>query len=286
MTVAIIDGDVLCYLACKERWKDKARIENGTVFINLDEHGKKVPLEWTKDEDRKFLEKTWKILQKDLRTLLEEVYCVDYIMAVKGDDNYRNMMYPDYKLNRHKDPNKQNIFVPTLRKLLVMEDLAVEAHGFEADDLIRIWAEQCKKHDIDYIICSIDKDLKCIPGKHWGMKKKEMEIVSEAAALKHYYYQLLKGDSTDNIPGVPGVGEKTAVKLLATLSTEQEYQECVVEQYMLVYGDNWEEWLLFNGKMIHLMKDPNDYFTLKDWPVVQALREMKKESVSTTPVLK
>jgi len=284
MTIAIIDGDVLCYLACKERWKEKARIENGTVFINLDQDGKRMPLEWTKDEDRKFLEKTWKVLQKDLQTLLDEVYCTEFIMAVKGNDNYRNAMYPDYKLNRHKDPNKQNVFVPTLRKLLVMEDLAVEAHGFEADDLIRIWAEQCKLHNIDYIICSIDKDLKCIPGKHWGMKKKQMEVVSEEAALKHYYYQLLKGDSTDNIPGVPGVGEKTAVKLLATLNTEQEYQECVVEQYMLVYGDDWEQWLLFNGKMIHLMKDPNDYFTIRDWPVAQYMRELKKESDSTTSV--
>ena len=282
MTIAIIDGDVLCYLACKERWKEKARIEDGVSYISLDDDGKRKPLEWTKEEDRKFLEKTWVILQKELRILLEEVFCTEYIMAVKGENNYRNMMYPDYKLNRHKDPNKQNVFVPTLRKLLVMEDYAVEADGFEADDLIRIWAEQCKLHGIDYIICSIDKDLKCIPGKHWGMKKKKMETVSEDEALKHYYYQLLKGDSTDNIPGVPGIGEKTALKLLAPLSTEEEYQECVVEQYMLMYGDAWEDWLLFNGKMIHLMKDPNDYFTLKNWQVAQVIREMKKEKESKT----
>jgi 5'-3' exonuclease len=278
MTIAIIDGDVLCYLACKERWKEKAKIENGISYISLDDSGKRKPLEWTKEEDQKFLQKTWIILQKDLKTLLEEVYCNDYIMAVKGDNNYRNMMYPDYKINRHKDPNKQNIFVPVLRKLLVMEDYAVQADGFEADDLIRIWAEQCRLHGIDYIICSIDKDLRCIPGKHWGMKKKELVVVSEEEAMRHYYYQLLKGDSTDNIPGVPGIGEKTANRLLALLSTEEEYQECVVEQYMLAYGDNWEDWLLFNGKMIHLMKDPNDYFTLKDWPVARALREMKKEN--------
>ena len=55
--------------------------------------------------------------------------------------------------------------------------------------------------------------MKCIPGKHWLMHKKEMIVVSEEDAMRHYYQQLLKGDPTDNIPGVPRVGEVKAAKI-------------------------------------------------------------------------
>ena len=205
--IAIIDGDVLCYQACKPRWEKKARIQDGMSFVSLDDNGKRVPLEYTKDEDRQYLEESWNNLQKDLRMLLDTVYCDEYIMAVKGPDNFRNLMYPEYKLNRHADPTKQNEFVPVLRKLAVKEELAIESSGREADDLIRIWAEQARAADIDYVICSIDKDLKCIPGKHWLMHKKTLITVSEEDACRHYYEQLLKGDPTDNIPGIPRVGD-------------------------------------------------------------------------------
>ena len=98
--IAIIDGDVLCYQACKPRWEKKARIQDGMSFVSLDDNGKRVPLEYTKDEDRQYLEESWNNLQKDLRMLLDTVYCDEYIMAVKGPDNFRNLMYPEYKLNR------------------------------------------------------------------------------------------------------------------------------------------------------------------------------------------
>ncbi len=271
MTIAIIDGDVLCYQACKPRWEKSSKVKDGQTFISLDDDGKRVPIEYTKDEDRKYLEDSWDNLQKDLQNLLDVTYCTDYIMAVKGDDNYRYLMYPEYKLNRHADPTKQNTFVPILRKLAVKSELAIEATGREADDLIRIWAEQAREAGDDYIICSIDKDLKCIPGKHWLMHKKELLVVSEEEAQRHYYEQLLKGDPTDNIPGVPRVGEVKATKILADYSTEEEFQEQVVGAYIIAYGDDWRDYLLSNGKMIHLQKTPDDYFNFQNWPVVQSL---------------
>jgi len=271
MTLAIIDGDVLCYQACKSRWEKKARIQDGMSFVSLDDDGKRVPLEYTKEEDRRYLEESWENLKKNLKELLETIYCDDYLMAVKGPDNYRYLMYPEYKLNRHADPTKQNAFVPVLRKLAVAEDLAIESDGREADDVLRIWAEQAREAGDDYVICSIDKDLKCIPGKHWLMHKKEMIVVSEEDAMRHYYQQLLKGDPTDNIPGVPRVGEVKAAKILEPFSTEEEFQEMVVEQYMLAYGDDWKGYLLSNGKMIHLQKTPTEYFNFSSWPIISQI---------------
>lgn len=270
--LAIIDGDVLCYQACKPRWEKKARIEDGVSFVQLDEAGKRIPLEYTLDEDREYLKESWANLQKDLESLLDNLFCTEYLMAVKGSGNFRYDLYPEYKLNRHADKSMQNVFVPNLRKFAIASGIAIGSDGREADDLVRIWAEQARLAGDDYVICSIDKDLKCIPGKHWLMHHKTLIEISEEEATRHYYQQLLKGDPTDNIPGVPKVGEVKAAKFLADCTTEEEFQEVVVSQYIQAYGDDWHSYLLSNGKMIHLQKHANDYFSVNDWPIVKTLK--------------
>jgi len=274
--LAIIDGDVLAYHACESRWETK--MKNGEKLIELDADGKRIPWEFSKEEDRNYLEKSWENFQRKLSELLDTVYCTDYLMAVKGEDNFRNLIFPEYKMNRHKDPTKQNKFVPTIRKLAVREDLAVPANGVEADDLLRIWAEECKKYGIEYVVCSIDKDLKCIAGRHYFMHHKEFVEITEAEAKRHYYCQLLKGDPTDNVLGVPRVGEVKAERILNACKDEEEFQEAVVEQYMGAYGDLWYDQLLVNGRMIHIMRNMNDYFDPKEWPVA---RELRKEQLET-----
>ena len=270
--INLIDGDVLCYNACASRWAKTMSQRGDTNIIRLDEGGKRVPVEYTKEEDQKFLEDSWNNLQRLFSELMETVYCSHYLMAVKGPDNYRNAMYPGYKMNRHADPLKQNVFVPVLRKLAVNSGIAVAAHGREADDLLRIWAEEAMAAGDDFVVSSIDKDLRCIPGKHYLMHKKELIVVTPEEARRHYYEQLLKGDPTDNIPGVPRVGEVKAAKLLEHCTTEEEFRECVVEQYLIAYGEeDWKQYLLSNGKMIHLQKGPTDYFKISDWEIVKEL---------------
>ena len=271
MTLAIIDGDVLCYHACKPRWEKKAKIKDGMSFVSLDDDGKRMSLEFTPEEDQEYLEESWENLKKDLTILLETIYCDEFIMAVKGPDNYRSFMYPEYKLNRHADPTKQNGFVPVLRKLAVREGIAIESVGREADDFIRIWAEEARMSEQDYIICSVDKDLRCISGRHWLMHKKELITVSDEDAIRFFYEQLLKGDPTDNIPGVPRIGEVKASKMLADLDTETDFQEAVASAYIQAYGDDWSSRLLSNGKMLYLQRNLNDYFTISHWPIVQEL---------------
>jgi 5'-3' exonuclease, N-terminal resolvase-like domain len=277
--LAIIDGDVLAYGACRPRWESKAHIEGEISYVYLDENGKRKSLEFTKDEDRYYLEDSWANFKSDLSKMTDSLFCNEFVMAVGGQDNFRCSLFPPYKMNRHKDPSKQNIFVPTIRKLAVFEGLAVFADGFEADDLIRMWAEEARLYNKDYIICSIDKDLKCIPGTHYNTKKKTLEEISPEVALRHYYCQLLKGDPTDNVLGVPRVGEVKAEKILAPLSTEEEYQEAVVDQYMKAYGDDWYWQLLVNGRMIYLLRHPQDYFDPMQWAVVREVRKEPSEEV-------
>jgi 5'-3' exonuclease len=264
--VAIVDGDVLCYQAFV------SRVPPGTV-LGFDENMEEiVQRDYTPQENADFLKQGWKNLKSQLVEIVESAYCSEYLMAVKSDTNYRDDIFSEYKKGRpNHRPSDLSKFVPTLRKLMVKEDMAVEAVGREADDLMRIWARESTEHGIDFVICSIDKDLRCIPGKHYHMKEKALYSVSPEEGLRLYYEQLLKGDPVDNIPGLPGVGPKKAEKALADCKTVEDFQETVIGEYIAVYGDDWANYLLCNGKLIHLQKHLYDYFDLRDWSIAVEL---------------
>jgi len=268
--IAIIDGDVLCFRACKNRDYAEAK-RTGFQVVNLDEDGLRDRSKYTQDDDIEYAMECYESMEKDLEELLETVYATDYVMAVKGEGNYRDHMYPEYKATRSRDHVKSNVVVPRLRKIAVSRGKAIAAHGMEADDLLRIWAEQCKQHEQEYVICSIDKDLLCIPGKHYRMHNHNFVNISEAESRKLYYIQLLMGDATDNIKGLPGIGPVKAEKMVSECKTEAEYQEVVVSNYIMYFGDDWRDQLLFNGKLIHIMRHYDDYFTFADWPITREL---------------
>ena len=136
---------------------------------------------------------------------------------------FRKQLYPDYKANRSEMPEDLSAQVPYLKSL--MKNLLIpswEKSGFEADDLIASIAEQAKA-DWDVFIVSGDKDFAQIVDKNVflydTMKDKIYDI--EGVELKWGLkpskiqdYLSLMGDSSDNIPGVKGIGPKGAVQLL------------------------------------------------------------------------
>jgi 5'-3' exonuclease len=262
-------------MACENRYKTAT----GYTMISPE------PLEFTPEEDAIYLEKAWIRFQEIVKDLCEKSYTDQYRMAVKGDGNFRNDIYPEYKANRHADPKKRNPFVPLLRKRAADVGMAVEAHGMEADDLLRIFQQEAIGVGDNYVICSIDKDLKCIPGRHYLMHKNEFLNVSEEEAIRFFYEQLLKGDSTDNIKGIPGVGEVKARRYLEPDTTEEDFQHTIIKSYQIAFGKDWKKELLLNGKLLYLKKHFHDEFNLEGWPDVPYLEEEKAdkpEKVSLT----
>jgi 5'-3' exonuclease len=270
--LVIIDGDVLCYQACKPRWEKKVAANQKYGFVSLDDDGKREQLEYTEAEDQAYMAESWNNFPKVLDEVLDACWATDYLMAVKGPTNYRDDLYGEYKANRRNSQPQLKAIVPRIRQLAVMSGYAIEAEFREADDYIRIWANEAKAAGRDFIIASIDKDLHCIPGKHWLIKKQIMVTISPEEAQRFYYQQLLKGDPTDNIPGLPGIGDVKALKMIEGCRTEADFQEVVVSNYIAGYGDDWENQLLANGKMIHIQNHLEDWFTIREWPLVQELR--------------
>ena len=267
-TVAIIDGDVLAYMSCFSRWAPDT-IDDFEVVV-LDDAGRKVTPIGTADADEEYEEKCWINFENGLARVLDQTFADDYLMAVSGNGNYRDKIYSGYKANRRaRPPTDAQRTVPLLRLRAGAAGYALHSDGREADDFIRIWAFEARRAGHDAVICSVDKDLRCIVGRHYDLKKGVAFEVDLETARRNYYTQFLTGDAVDCIPGIPRCGPVKAGKILASCSTDTQYQEAIVDTYRECFGKDWHSWFLSNAKLLHIQRSIDDY-SLK-WPCLSVV---------------
>jgi DNA polymerase-1 len=150
----------------------------------------------------------------------------DY-MAVIFDasrKNFRNDIYPEYKANRDAPPEELRPQFALIREATVAFGLpSIELEGYEADDLIATYAREAEAQGIETIVVSSDKDLMQLVREHVCMFDPMKDLVIGPDEVMDKFgvtpdkvvdVQSLAGDSTDNVPGVPGIGVKTAALLL------------------------------------------------------------------------
>lgn len=156
-----------------------------------------------------------------------EANCDEFDGFLTGGNNFRKDIatIKEYKGNR-KQPKPKHL--QALRDHLVKMGCVV-VEGQEADDAIGIAAYASDPDD--YTIVSIDKDLLMLRGKHYNFVKKEFTYVTEAEGIKAFYTQVLTGDRTDNIQGIPGVGPAKAAKALKGIEDEASLYEAVKAAY-------------------------------------------------------
>ena len=132
----------------------------------------------------------------------------------------------------------------------------------EADDMVRIKAVECAADNQEFIVVHIDKDLDCIPGQHYNPRRSEFYEIDEDTADLKYWLQMLKGDPTDNLPGLPKIGPKKAEKMLNGVPMERRKNR-VIAAYRAKYGIvNWKEKLLETANGIHILRSHDDYFAI------------------------
>ena len=147
----------------------------------------------------------------------------------KGGSTYRYEMYQEYKAHRDETPEAIKIAVPYIQELLkAMHIPIIEVAGFEADDLIGTLAKQAEKEDFKVYMVTPDKDFAQLVSENIFMYKparmgNDIEIWGIPEVLARFEIERpeqvidflgMMGDAADNIPGLPGVGEKTAKKFL------------------------------------------------------------------------
>lgn len=171
---------------------------------------------WTLHSDE---DEGQRIFRESINRIKTRVEADKVILAFSDTENWRKAVLPTYKANRVKTRQ------PLIRRALVewakTQYKCVTYPTLEGDDVLGILAtkKQRKKDKDTFIICTIDKDLRTIPGCHYSIHHDELFEVTEAEANWWHLTQALIGDTTDNYAGCPGVGPVAAEKILIKADT-------------------------------------------------------------------
>ena len=203
---------------------------------------------------------------------------------------FRNDVYKEYKANRPPPPDELIPQFELIREAVRAFDIAcIEMEGYEADDLIATYTRLAREQDADVTIVSSDKDLMQLVGPNIKMfdpmKSKDIgvEDVIEKFGVGPQHVidvQALAGDTSDNVPGVPGVGIKTAAQLINEFGDLESLLERASEIKQPKRRDN----LIDHAEMARISKI---LVTLKqDVDVSQPLSKLTLEKPDPLKVLK
>ena len=156
---------------------------------------------------------------------------------------FRHEQYADYKATRPALPDDLRVQLDRVREVVVAFHLpAMYVEGYEADDVLATLAQKAVQRGLDVIIVTGDTDTLQLVGPHVkvllsGRKVTDSKLYDEAAIRERYGlepqqlvdFKGLKGDASDNIPGVPGVGDVTATKLLQQFGSVEELYRHISE---------------------------------------------------------
>lgn len=249
----LIDCDSVIYKAgCanEERWWNVIDKETGDV-LNSFQYIKDAK-DWT-EKDPAFAYELEKIAGPvhhalaNAKTIMEKITghdrCSSYEVYIGGKDNYRKILFKDYKATR--DPNAKPIQEEDIRQYLINVWGAQVVDGQEVDDEIGIRLSE----DTENNVCvSIDKDLDNVAGWHYNYDKESFYFIDKDEATYKFYCQILTGDSTDNIPGLKGIGPAKAYKMMQGIDNENDMCYNVWQHY-LDHGHNYD-YFLMNARLL------------------------------------
>lgn len=165
-------------------------------------------------------------------SIIEKVGATKYRAFISHPTNFRNDILPTYKANRKGRVKPKHL---QALKDHALEHMGAElaAEGLEADDEMSINQTQ------DTIICTLDKDLLQVPGKHfsWEISGKNWTrpdrffVQTELEGLRLFFEQCIKGDTADNVVGIKGLGDKKAKNMLASCENAEEMFIIVQDLY-------------------------------------------------------
>lgn len=204
------------------------------------------------EEDQVFSETKLSEKIYDIFNIIETAYDVEkYILFVKGKNNFRYKIFPDYKKMRKEKPP----IIDVLAQYLVNNFQAIESHNAESDDYVYS-CSQVSDFKERSIICSVDKDLLQIPGLHYNYQKNIFISVSKDEAVSNLAKQMITGDAADGIKCLHGYGPVKANKILHNCTTEYQYIKAIFKEYLFVYKnrDEAKKQLRLNYKLLKLQR--------------------------------
>ncbi len=222
-----------------------------------------------------------------LLTLLrnEQPDRVAMIFDAKGP-TFRKKLYPDYKANRPSMPEDLVPQIPLIKDMVQAFNLqALEISGFEADDIIATLAKRYADEGLDVTVVTGDKDLMQIVGERVQlldtMKNKvsgRTEVIERFGVPPEQVLEVLglAGDTSDNIPGIPGIGEKTASRLIQEFGTIENLLTNIDQVKGKKRQENlrkYAEQARLSRQLVELVYDLKIDVTLDDLALIEPNRE-------------
>jgi len=214
------------------------------------------------------------------RALMEQVSDVaeksgapDVYVFVKGKNNFRFEADPEYKGNRVADPT--DLLQQRVAKLYEFaRENFVQADGGEADDYCGIYARETLEDGRCPIVAHVDKDLNTIPGWHMSLNKKDKGRVYFVEPHEAYLFQtqqLVAGDTTDNIKGIPGMGLIKAIKAFDGFKYS-DMLDMTFNLYRDKVGKQWKKLFVKTANCTMLRDAHNDMRVLTFDELVERLK--------------
>lgn len=275
-----MDGDLLVYRCgfsvektlylliedgLEQEFKNKTLLNEYIDLVGLEESQYEVK----KVQSLEPLSHAYKNIREILKSIEKGTGCDSMTIYLTGKGNFRDEVatLKPYKGNR--DKVKKPEYYEALRQYLIKEYGAVVVEGEEADDAMGI--EQTRLMSYNYneapigesivpIIASVDKDMHMIPGWHYNFVKDLKFFVDEDTADLWFWCQMIMGDTTDNIGGVPKAGKKAAYNLLSGVDPCRRYP-VVREAYEKAYGDNCDEALTENARLLWIRRETEELWS-------------------------
>ena len=210
----------------------------------------------------------------------------------------RHELYKEYKANRHGMPEELAEQMPVIKDVLrAMNIDIIEKQGYEGDDILGTLAKYGEKQGLDVVILSGDRDTFQLASDHITIRiprtkggKTETEDYNRAKVLEEYGLEpeqlievkALQGDTSDNIPGVPGIGPKTAVSLIQRYNTVEELYRKVESGEDDLKGKQREN-IVNNKEMAELSRKLGEINT--NVPIEDTLEQIKLEEWDKPKVL-
>lgn len=272
---ALFDGDILVFRCgfAAERAKWFLRIGSDTHQFDYKKEAETaldelLPGVMSREEGKdytlwseRFVEPVEHALQNvktTIRNALKNIGVSEWDLTVylSGGENFRYDVAKARPYKGNRDKAHRPTHEQAIKDYIVATYPTVVSVTDEADDQLGI--AQCSIGPMDSVILTQDKDLDMIPGLKYDFVQDETYSVTPEQAEFNFACQLLTGDSTDNIPGLPGIGPAKAKKALRGVETE-DLMDVVVSMYQAHTPEkyDWHDYLTEQGRLLWIRREPD-----------------------------
>lgn len=286
----LIDGDIVAYLIASRCENVYYEIETPSGQVIHERYKKDIVAACDKyDLDPENIEKcsspeTLEEVQRQtnnfIEDLIEKLYCPDkgevapYWIFLSPSTNFRHALAITHPYKGNRKGLSKPSHHKAVRDHLMTRWGAILVEGVEADDALAF--VQCQMLDYRYgdnetVICSTDRDMDQCVGWHYNWTKGLLYGVNQGEALESLWLQMLTGDRTDNIYGLPGIGPVRARQILlnAGVAAVKAY-DAVKDAYWAEFGEDlWQQRFNENFELLYLLEEYENMEiyceNLEDW---------------------